>query len=104
MCLVGAQIYSKAAFFIFLVVNVVLVTIFASFFAVSPREVVISRDSNLSINASFTGFNISTLRDNMYGREGLELHTGKSRYRGGGGERARFSLQKMERRAGAMVG
>ncbi|KAL8177010.1 UNVERIFIED_CONTAM: hypothetical protein K2H54_040811 [Gekko kuhli] len=66
VCLVGAQIYSKAAFFIFLVVNIVLVTIFASFFAVSPREVIVSRDGNHSLNASFTGFNISTLRDNMY--------------------------------------
>ncbi|XP_048372905.1 solute carrier family 12 member 9 [Sphaerodactylus townsendi] len=66
VCLVGAQIYSKAAFFIFLVVNIVLITIFASFFAVSPREVVVSRDGNQSFNAFFTGFNISTLRDNMY--------------------------------------
>nr|XP_056719141.1 solute carrier family 12 member 9 [Euleptes europaea] len=66
VCLVGAQIYSKAAFFIFLVVNVVLITIFASFFAVSHREVVVSRGGNQSFNASFTGFNISTLRDNMY--------------------------------------
>uniref|UniRef100_A0A6J0U8K3 Solute carrier family 12 member 9 n=1 Tax=Pogona vitticeps TaxID=103695 RepID=A0A6J0U8K3_9SAUR len=66
VCLVGAQIYSRAAFFIFLVVNVILVTIFASFFAVSPREILISRDTNQSFNASFTGFNISTLRDNMY--------------------------------------
>ncbi|XP_053119704.1 solute carrier family 12 member 9 [Hemicordylus capensis] len=66
VCLVGAQIYSRAAFFIFLVVNVVLVTIFASFFAVSPQEISVSRDSNQSFNASFTGFNVSTLRDNMY--------------------------------------
>ncbi|XP_062993929.1 solute carrier family 12 member 9 [Elgaria multicarinata webbii] len=66
VCLVGAQIYTKAAFFIFLVVNVVLVTIFASFFAVSPREILVSRDGNHSFNASFTGFNVSTLKDNMY--------------------------------------
>ncbi|XP_077170109.1 solute carrier family 12 member 9 isoform X2 [Paroedura picta] len=66
VCLVGAQIYSKAAFFIFLVVNVVLVTIFASFFAVSPHEVLVAREGNQSFNASFTGFNISTLRANMH--------------------------------------
>nr|XP_060635794.1 solute carrier family 12 member 9 [Anolis sagrei ordinatus] len=66
VCLVGSHIYSRAAFFIFLVVNLVLVTIFASFFAVSPREISISRDGNHSFNASFTGFNISTLRDNLY--------------------------------------
>ncbi|XP_077170106.1 solute carrier family 12 member 9 isoform X1 [Paroedura picta] len=70
VCLVGAQIYSKAAFFIFLVVNVVLVTIFASFFAVSPHEVLVAREGNQSFNASFTGFNISTLRANMHGRPG----------------------------------
>uniref|UniRef100_A0A8D2LFV0 Solute carrier family 12 member 9 n=1 Tax=Varanus komodoensis TaxID=61221 RepID=A0A8D2LFV0_VARKO len=66
VCLVGAQIYSRAAFFIFLVVNVVLVTVFASFFAVSPREITVSRDGNHSFNASFTGFNVSTLKDNLY--------------------------------------
>ncbi|XP_053217157.1 solute carrier family 12 member 9 [Podarcis raffonei] len=66
VCLVGSHIYSRAAFFIFLVVNAVLITIFASFFAVSPREIVVSRDGNHSFNASFTGFNVSTLRDNMY--------------------------------------
>uniref|UniRef100_A0A8D0HQA6 Solute carrier family 12 member 9 n=1 Tax=Sphenodon punctatus TaxID=8508 RepID=A0A8D0HQA6_SPHPU len=66
VCLVGAQIYSRAAFFIFLVVNLILVTIFASFFAVGPQVVTVSRDGNHSFNASFTGFNLSTLRDNMY--------------------------------------
>lgn len=73
VCLVGAQIYTRAAFFIFLVVNLVLVTIFASFFAISPQEITVSRDSNQSFNASFTGFNISTFRDNMYGRLRKEL-------------------------------
>lgn len=68
VCLVGAQIYSRAAFFIFLLVNLVLVTIFVSFFTVSPREIVVSHGGNQTFNASFTGFNISTLRDNMYGR------------------------------------
>lgn len=71
VCLVGAQIYSRAAFFIFLLVNLVLVTIFVSFFTVSPREIVVSHGANQSFNASFTGFNVSTFRGNMYGREKL---------------------------------
>lgn len=68
VCLVGAHIYSRAAFFIFLLVNLVLVTIFVSFFTVSPRLIAVSHGDNQTFNASFTGFNISTLRDNMYGR------------------------------------
>ncbi|KAM3823543.1 solute carrier family 12 member 9 isoform 2-T3 [Vipera latastei] len=66
VCLVGAHIYSRAAFFIFLLVNLVLVTIFVSFFTVSPRLITVSHGDNQTFNASFTGFNISTLRDNMY--------------------------------------
>uniref|UniRef100_A0A8C0G643 Solute carrier family 12 member 9 n=1 Tax=Chelonoidis abingdonii TaxID=106734 RepID=A0A8C0G643_CHEAB len=44
VCLVGARIYARAAFLIFLVVNLVLVAIFVSFVAVGPRQVTIARD------------------------------------------------------------
>uniref|UniRef100_A0A7N8Y4V6 Solute carrier family 12 member 9 n=1 Tax=Mastacembelus armatus TaxID=205130 RepID=A0A7N8Y4V6_9TELE len=39
VCLVGAHIYAKTTFIIFLVVMFVLVTIFISFFAVRPRTI-----------------------------------------------------------------
>lgn len=66
VCLVGAEIYSKASFFIFLLVNVVLVTIFISFVAVGQRSVQIVHSGNQTYNTSYTGFNISTFRDNLY--------------------------------------
>nr|XP_033780052.1 solute carrier family 12 member 9 [Geotrypetes seraphini] len=72
VCMVGAEIYSKASFFIFLLVNVVLITIFISFFSVGPRHVHIIHSGNQSFNGSYTGFNMSTLHDNlnaMYSRD-----------------------------------
>uniref|UniRef100_A0A8C7T975 Solute carrier family 12 member 9 n=1 Tax=Oncorhynchus mykiss TaxID=8022 RepID=A0A8C7T975_ONCMY len=41
VCLVGAEIYAKASFIIFLVVMLVLATIFISFFAVRPRTILL---------------------------------------------------------------
>nr|XP_042701947.1 solute carrier family 12 member 9-like [Chrysemys picta bellii] len=72
VCLVGARIYARAAFLIFLVVNLVLVAIFVSFVAVGPRQVSVARDANHTFNASFTGFRLATLRANlpaMYSRD-----------------------------------
>nr|XP_032642348.1 solute carrier family 12 member 9-like [Chelonoidis abingdonii] len=65
VCLVGARIYARAAFLIFLVVNLVLVAIFVSFVAVGPRQVTIARDANHTFNTSFTGFRLATLRANL---------------------------------------
>ncbi|CAM5129549.1 unnamed protein product [Natator depressus] len=67
VCLVG-----RAAFLIFLVVNLVLLDIFVSFVAVGPRQVPVARDANHTVNASFTGFRLATLRANlpaMYSRD-----------------------------------
>uniref|UniRef100_A0A8C8RJA3 Solute carrier family 12 member 9 n=1 Tax=Pelusios castaneus TaxID=367368 RepID=A0A8C8RJA3_9SAUR len=72
VCLVGARIYARAAFLIFLVVNLVLLMIVVSFFAVAPHQVPLARDSNHTLNASFTGFRLDTLRANlgaMYSRD-----------------------------------
>ncbi|XP_050789216.1 solute carrier family 12 member 9 [Gopherus flavomarginatus] len=72
VCLVGARIYARAAFLIFLVVNLVLVAIFVSFVAVGPRQVPVARDANHTFNTSFTGFRLATLRANlpaMYSRD-----------------------------------
>lgn len=79
VCLVGAHIYAKATFLIFLIVMFVLGTIFISFFAVGPRTVILPRSatSNPTANgtgpvfpttANFTGFKLDTLLGNLWGK------------------------------------
>ncbi|XP_030634619.1 solute carrier family 12 member 9 isoform X2 [Chanos chanos] len=71
VCLVGAHIYAKATFVIFLVVMLVLCTIFISFFAVGPQVVALPRPDKTPPNATypasanFTGFKLDTLRGNL---------------------------------------
>ncbi|XP_015685099.1 solute carrier family 12 member 9-like, partial [Protobothrops mucrosquamatus] len=70
VCLVGAGIYAKATFLIFLIVMVVLGTVCLSFFVVGVRVVGLPaiREGNHTelVNASFTGFKLSTLLDNLH--------------------------------------
>uniref|UniRef100_A0A671Y6Q0 Solute carrier family 12 member 9 n=1 Tax=Sparus aurata TaxID=8175 RepID=A0A671Y6Q0_SPAAU len=75
VCLVGAHIYAKATFLIFLVVMFVLGTIFVSFFAVSPRTIPLPSIGNPAANgtgpllpttANFTGFKLETLLGNLW--------------------------------------
>lgn len=75
VCLVGAHIYAKATFLIFIVVMVVLLTIFISFFAVSPRVVQLPVEATLNPNGNgtlgpftgnFTGFKLDTLMGNLW--------------------------------------
>lgn len=68
VCLVGASIYAKATFLIFLIVAVVLGSILVSFFATRPLTVPIRNGTD---NGFFTGFSLSTLRGNLGGEEGL---------------------------------
>lgn len=77
VCLVGAHIYAKATFIIFLVVIFVLLTIFISFFAVRPRVVTLPSSANPNTNgsgpvfpttANFTGFKFDTLLGNLKGK------------------------------------
>lgn len=87
VCLVGAHIYAKATFLIFLVVIFVLGTIFISFFAVRPRTVVLpsSAISNPTANgtgpvfpttANFTGFKLDTLLGNLWADYTVDYTTG----------------------------
>lgn len=78
VCLVGAHIYAKATFLIFLVVMFVLATIFISFFAVGPRTITLPSSSSPTPNltgpafpttANFTGFKLETLLGNLWGEE-----------------------------------
>lgn len=78
VCLVGAHIYAKATFLIFLVVMFVLGTIFVSFFAVDPRAIVLPGSAfNPPANGTspafpatgnFTGFKLDTLLGNLGGK------------------------------------
>lgn len=74
VCLVGASIYAKATFLIFLIVAAVLGTILVSFFATRPLKVPIHLphfNGTETDNGFFTGFSFNTLRDNLGGEEGL---------------------------------
>ncbi|XP_078056956.1 solute carrier family 12 member 9 isoform X3 [Mustelus asterias] len=68
ICLVGAQIYAKTSFLIFLVVHLVLITILVSFFAVKPRTIPIVKQAgneSLAIDTNYTGFSTATLKKNL---------------------------------------
>lgn len=69
VCLVGAHIYSRTAFVILLVITVTLLSIFVSSLAVKPLDFTITRQlsANQSVryNASYTGYNVTTLRNNL---------------------------------------
>uniref|UniRef100_A0A8C9W0J8 Solute carrier family 12 member 9 n=1 Tax=Scleropages formosus TaxID=113540 RepID=A0A8C9W0J8_SCLFO len=69
VCLVGAHIYSRAAFIILLVVTVSLISIIISPLVLGPRSFIISHqdgaNSTSVYNASYTSFNATTLRANL---------------------------------------
>ncbi|KAM7379344.1 hypothetical protein PAMP_004906 [Pampus punctatissimus] len=69
VCLVGAQIYAKATFIIFIIVMTVLASIFISFFIVGPTVVTLS-DASVSnstglTTANYTGLRLHTLESNL---------------------------------------
>ncbi|XP_028817982.1 solute carrier family 12 member 9 isoform X1 [Denticeps clupeoides] len=80
VCLVGAHIYAKATFLIFLVVMLVLGTIFVSFFAVGPRVVALppsaAGNSTSPTSANFTGFKLDTLMGNLQADYTVDYTTG----------------------------
>uniref|UniRef100_A0A8B9SQT2 Solute carrier family 12 member 9 n=1 Tax=Anas platyrhynchos TaxID=8839 RepID=A0A8B9SQT2_ANAPL len=80
VCLVGASIYAKATFLIFLIVTAVLGTILVSFFATRPLGVPIRmphHNSSETESGNFTGFSLATLRENLGGGYGVDYTTGQ---------------------------
>lgn len=69
VCLVGAHIYSRTAFAILLVITVSLLSIFVSSVVVKGQDFVIthqlSGNQSVRYNTSYTGFNATTLRNNL---------------------------------------
>uniref|UniRef100_A0A3Q3FNK8 Solute carrier family 12 member 9 n=1 Tax=Labrus bergylta TaxID=56723 RepID=A0A3Q3FNK8_9LABR len=81
VCLVGAHIYAKATFIIFLVVMFVLGTIFVSFFTVGPRTITLPgsaffNGSEFPTTGNFTGFKLDTLLFNLKADYNVDYTTG----------------------------
>ncbi|KAK1882449.1 Solute carrier family 12 member 9 [Dissostichus eleginoides] len=79
VCLVGAKIYSRTSFVILILVTVSLLSIFISSVAVKPRDFIIthkgSGNETLRYNASYTGFSVTTLRNNLGSGYSLDYST-----------------------------
>ncbi|KAM9790534.1 solute carrier family 12 member 9-like [Syngnathus typhle] len=80
VCLVGAQIYAKATFVIFLIVTIVLASIFTSFFTVEPRTVTLPHSSFMNAStqtaANYTGLSLHTLEGNLWASYTVDYTTG----------------------------
>lgn len=69
VCLVGAHIYSRTAFAILLLITVSLLSVFVSSVVVKRQDFVIvhqfSGNQTVRYNTSYTGFNATTMRNNL---------------------------------------
>ncbi|XP_060098806.1 solute carrier family 12 member 9-like [Heteronotia binoei] len=80
VCLVGADIYAKATFLIFVVVMGVLGTVCLSFVLVGPRTVQLPGSEGNGtglVNTSFTGFSLRTLQGNLAAGYTVDYTTGR---------------------------
>ncbi|XP_056450453.1 solute carrier family 12 member 9 [Gadus chalcogrammus] len=79
VCLVGAHIYARTAFVILLVVNVTLLSILISPLAVPAQDFNITHhgpgNQTLHYDVSYTGFNATTLRSNLWRGYTLDYST-----------------------------
>uniref|UniRef100_A0A9J7ZUL3 Solute carrier family 12 member 9 n=2 Tax=Cyprinus carpio TaxID=7962 RepID=A0A9J7ZUL3_CYPCA len=79
VCLVGAHIYAKASFIILLVVTVSLISIIISPLILSPQHFNITHtygnNHTVTVNPSYTGFNSTTLKNNLGPQYSLDYST-----------------------------
>uniref|UniRef100_A0A3Q1FP54 Solute carrier family 12 member 9 n=1 Tax=Acanthochromis polyacanthus TaxID=80966 RepID=A0A3Q1FP54_9TELE len=79
VCLVGAHIYAKATFVIFIIVVTALASIFISFFTVAPVGVILPDTSALNSTsmstANYTGFRLHTLESNLFSNYTVDYTT-----------------------------
>uniref|UniRef100_A0A3Q1AZ22 Solute carrier family 12 member 9 n=1 Tax=Amphiprion ocellaris TaxID=80972 RepID=A0A3Q1AZ22_AMPOC len=79
VCLVGAHIYAKATFIIFIIVVTALASIFISFFSVGPVGVILPDTSALNSTsmstANYTGFRLHTLESNLFSNYTVDYTT-----------------------------
>ncbi|XP_050967250.1 solute carrier family 12 member 9 [Labeo rohita] len=79
VCLVGAHIYAKASFIILLVVTVSLISIIISPLILSPQHFNITHtygnNHTVTVNPSYTGFNGTTLKNNLGPQYSLDYST-----------------------------
>ncbi len=69
VCLIGAGMFARTSFLIFLVVMATLITVILSFFIKPKGEMPIPQNNpihNVTPNASYTGFSLVTLKSNLY--------------------------------------
>ncbi|XP_070830792.1 solute carrier family 12 member 9-like [Chaetodon trifascialis] len=78
VCLVGAHIYAKATFIIFIIVTTVLASIFISFFIVGPTVVILpdTLNSTSLSTANYSGFQLHTLKGNLLPSYTVDYTTG----------------------------
>ncbi|XP_041750675.2 solute carrier family 12 member 9 isoform X1 [Coregonus clupeaformis] len=82
VCLVGAHIFARTSFLILLVVTISLLSIYISPLAVTtPLNFLITHQGHgnqtLTYDASYTGFNSTTLKDNLGSGYTVDYSTGK---------------------------
>uniref|UniRef100_A0A8C2IH17 Solute carrier family 12 member 9 n=1 Tax=Cyprinus carpio TaxID=7962 RepID=A0A8C2IH17_CYPCA len=79
VCLVGAHIYAKASFIILLVVTMSLISIVISPLILSPQRFNITHtygnNHTVTVNPSYTGFNGTTLKNNLGPQYSLDYST-----------------------------
>ncbi|XP_038060848.1 solute carrier family 12 member 9-like isoform X2 [Patiria miniata] len=77
VCLIGAGMFARTSFFIFLIVMATLITVFVSFFTKKPGPINFPHNNHLSNgSANYTGFRLDTLKSNLYGELTPDYTTG----------------------------
>jgi len=82
VCLIGAGAFAKASFFIFVVVITSVAVVIISFFVMKPFTEMVPDNNNMFIgignnsNLTYTSFNSTTLKDNLWPKYSFDYTTG----------------------------